>query len=356
MAESIFGNKKLMALGGLVRDRYDATNLQNVIEDIVLERLPEEGQAKECLQLASPEDLCKTVVLAKKDHKLDGPHLFRSYATVENDRHPHNPGPADTCLIWEAGRATSAAPNYFEPIKIGGHTYYDGGVGYNDPTEEVYRDVLMRIGCDSRDQMPIALILTLGTGTEPTLKQKAKGLVGTGKALIKEQRVVERLIKIYRRVVKEGAINAMGVAKRMRERAERRGFKYFKWDGGEEVGALGLDNCKREAFTKMESGISKYMEHKSGEIREAAEFLVQKRRARFEDQDRWQRFAYCTLFDCPLRICKLSFGTRAELRHHIEANHRDVFRDPGLVADEEQPVMPDLRGPFGHNLGRQDAA
>lgn len=71
MAERIFGNKKLMALRGLARDRYDATNLQNVIEDIVLERLPhefehlpKEEQVEECcLQLASPEDLCKTCVL-----------------------------------------------------------------------------------------------------------------------------------------------------------------------------------------------------------------------------------------------------------------------------------------------------
>lgn len=104
----------------------------------------------------------------------------------------------------------------------------------------------------------------------------------------------------------------------------------------------------------MESGIRKYMEVKSGEIREAAELLVRKRRARFEDQDRWQRFAYCTLFECPLRICRLSFGTRAELRQHIDANHRDVYRDPGSEAYKAPVVMPDLRGPFGHNLGRQD--
>lgn len=212
----------------------------------------------------------------------------------------------------------------------------------------------MRIGCDTRDQIPIALILTLGTGTEPTLKQKAKGLVSTLTARIKEQGRVGRLIKIYRRVVKETATNTMGVAKRMRERADRKGFKYFKWDGGEEVGALGLDNCRREAFTKMDMGIHKYMEDKGGEIREAAELLVRKRRARFEDQDRWQRFAYCTLFECPYKICKLYFGTRADLRLHIEAQHAGVFRNPRSEAEKALRVMPDLRGPFGHNLGRQD--
>lgn len=214
----------------------------------------------------------------------------------------------------------------------------------------------MRIGCDTQDQMPIALILTLGTGTEPTLKQKAKGVVSTLKARIKEQTRFERLTDLYRRLVKETVTNTMGVAKRMRERADKKGFKYFKWDGGEEVGALGLDNCKPEAFDRMKDGISKYMEDKGGEIREAAELLVRKRRARFEDQDRWQRFAYCTLFDCPLRTCRLSgsFGTRAELRRHIEAEHIDRFCNPGLEAEEALRVMSDLRGPFGHNLGRQD--
>lgn len=63
MAQNIFGTKKAFALGGLARDRYDATNLTKVIEDLVRERSPKEEEAGECLQLASPEDLCKTCVL-----------------------------------------------------------------------------------------------------------------------------------------------------------------------------------------------------------------------------------------------------------------------------------------------------
>ena len=35
--------------------------------------------------------------------------------------------------IWEAARATSAAPTYFPRIKLGDHEYVDGGLGFNNP-------------------------------------------------------------------------------------------------------------------------------------------------------------------------------------------------------------------------------
>lgn len=292
-----------------------------------------------------------SVVVARQDHNR-GAHLFRSYdAKGSESGNPHNPGLADTCHIWEAGRATSAAPTYFKPITINDDTFYDGGVGYNDPTAEVFKDVIIRENC-RHGPTSIALVLTLGTGTEPTLKQKAKGIVNTLKARIKNHHNVERIRLIYRRVVKDMMVNTAGVEAEMRGFLDDGQFEYLKWDGGYEVGSLGVGNCKPEAFAKMDMGICKYMEEKSDEIKKTAELLVRKRRARFEDQDRWQRFAYCTLFDCPLRICELSFGTRAELRRHIEGEHGDRLCDPGAEAGRAAVVMPDLRGPFGHNLGR----
>lgn len=35
--------------------------------------------------------------------------------------------------IWEAARATSAAPAYFEPITVNGIRMVDGGLQANDP-------------------------------------------------------------------------------------------------------------------------------------------------------------------------------------------------------------------------------
>jgi patatin-like phospholipase/acyl hydrolase len=35
--------------------------------------------------------------------------------------------------IWEAARATTAAPTYFPRMKLDDYEYIDGGVGFNNP-------------------------------------------------------------------------------------------------------------------------------------------------------------------------------------------------------------------------------
>jgi Patatin-like phospholipase len=73
-----------------------------------------------------------TFVVATKGLRAEGPPtLFRSYQCEG-----HN---ASECAIWEAARATSAAPTFFKPIKIAvpppGATYVDGGLAHNNPSE-----------------------------------------------------------------------------------------------------------------------------------------------------------------------------------------------------------------------------
>jgi patatin-like phospholipase/acyl hydrolase len=38
--------------------------------------------------------------------------------------------------IWEAARATTAAPTYFPRMQLGDRQYIDGGIGYNNPVLE----------------------------------------------------------------------------------------------------------------------------------------------------------------------------------------------------------------------------
>jgi len=44
--------------------------------------------------------------------------------------------------IWEAGRATSVASTFFNPIKIGqfGEQFIDSATGYNNPIERVWEE------------------------------------------------------------------------------------------------------------------------------------------------------------------------------------------------------------------------
>lgn len=67
--------------------------------------------------------------------------------------------------IWEAARATSAAPTFFQPITINGVKYGDGGTGWNNPTAEALAEAYhiwpsRLIGC----------LLSLGTGLEEAIQ------------------------------------------------------------------------------------------------------------------------------------------------------------------------------------------
>lgn len=81
---------------------------------------------------ASGVENVPTFVVATKGLHAEGPPtLFRSYQCEG-----HN---ASKCAIWEAGRATSAAPTFFKQIEIEiprpGGTFVDGGFAHNNPAE-----------------------------------------------------------------------------------------------------------------------------------------------------------------------------------------------------------------------------
>lgn len=58
------------------------------------------------------------------------PVVFRSY------KNPMESSALPSIRIWEAARATSAAPTYFPPMKLGDNNEYsfvDGGLQANNP-------------------------------------------------------------------------------------------------------------------------------------------------------------------------------------------------------------------------------
>jgi patatin-like phospholipase/acyl hydrolase len=55
------------------------------------------------------------------------PVLFRSY------RNPLDKNEFPDIKIWEAARATSAAPTVFDPITVDNTTFLDGGIHANNP-------------------------------------------------------------------------------------------------------------------------------------------------------------------------------------------------------------------------------
>jgi predicted acylesterase/phospholipase RssA len=95
------------------------------------------------------------------------PVLFRTYTAPKNN--------APDCTIWEAARATSAAPTFFKRIDIGRpgsrQSYIDGGIGVNNPTAQVLEEAELMFP-DRR----VSCIISLGTGQKKTNSIPKPGL------------------------------------------------------------------------------------------------------------------------------------------------------------------------------------
>jgi hypothetical protein len=109
--------------------RFNYVDLENAIKKVVKDRLGSESHTM-CAPTNKPS--CRTFVVAKKAQAVDlVPTLFRSYDTEDYG--------ASECKIWEAARATSAAPTFFKQMTIEidklKQTYGDGGLGYNNPSQ-----------------------------------------------------------------------------------------------------------------------------------------------------------------------------------------------------------------------------
>jgi len=90
------------------------------------------------------------------------PALFRSYQSQETH---------SGCKIWEAARATSAAPSFFKYIEIGNkQPFIDGGLGCNNPSKLVLKEAQVvfptqKIGC----------LVSIGAGQAEVISIKTSG-------------------------------------------------------------------------------------------------------------------------------------------------------------------------------------
>lgn len=87
--------------------------------------------------------------------------LLRSY---ENARVPELL--YDSCKIWEACRATSAATRFFDPIAIGPYQqqFIDGALRKNNPIQMMYREASLLWPGRIED----AVFVSIGTGRAPS--------------------------------------------------------------------------------------------------------------------------------------------------------------------------------------------
>jgi predicted acylesterase/phospholipase RssA len=89
--------------------------------------------------------------------------------------------------IWEAGRATTAASTFFEPIAVGsvGQEFLDGGTGANNPVHQLWNEAADTYCEGSRTRLlqNVRTVVSIGTGI-PDLKDFGDDPLTVGKTLL----------------------------------------------------------------------------------------------------------------------------------------------------------------------------
>ncbi|KAL7626416.1 hypothetical protein AAE478_003188 [Parahypoxylon ruwenzoriense] len=160
---------------------FDHKVLEDTIRGMVQDRL---GDADAALLEEGPG--CKIFVCASMSNTET--QRLRSYRSSAEE--------ASNCRIWEAARATSAAPNFFDPITFSnGCTFRDGALRNNNPIFELIDEI--RIEFPDRE---VSCIVSIGTGVPASIIVR-NGLTSVAKACAKittdTQNVARRFEEVY---------------------------------------------------------------------------------------------------------------------------------------------------------------
>ena len=169
-----------------------------------------------------------------------GPTLFRTYDVAKNKEY--------NCCIWEAGRATSAAPTFFKRITIGpqgsGVEYMDAGLGCNNPVKHVVGEAARVFGEDTQ----VACIISIGTGQS--------GSVGYAKPNAFQKWLPTSLISVLEKI----ATDSGKTAEEMESKYKSVPGIYQRFDVDRGLENVSLDEWKRlgevrlytKNYTKLE--------------------------------------------------------------------------------------------------------
>ncbi|KAI4194978.1 MAG: hypothetical protein LQ350_007464 [Teloschistes chrysophthalmus] len=149
LPEKVFGRPQSFTY----REKFDPQALEKAIKTIVEQRIGDQDAL-----LQDPAG-CNTFVCAYESKALGGsPMLLRTY--------PTGSAPV-SCTIWEAARATSAAPTFFPPIRFGsqmGGDFIDGGVGCNNPTKVLVKEAKFYYLMKNYTGTQPTCLVSIGTG------------------------------------------------------------------------------------------------------------------------------------------------------------------------------------------------
>lgn len=275
------------------------------------------------------------VVVAAGGKDFDEPVLFRSYDGLRSTPALPNQPPVLTAPsnipLWKVGRATSAAPSYFRPMKIGDEYFFDGIIaGFRNPTRLAYDEVVrMHPNCQP------CMIISIGTGARAPDALKvdpARDMTKTVRELLLAAGDPQNTHASLKKHIEK--INAG------RTGSDR--VEYYRFDiPGDssdpnapliplELGEwLGRDGSATRA--KMRDAVNANAHRHDALLEDCARKLVDLRRQR-QRTVRWEAFALDFKYCCPdfHKCAGRVFESRVHLRRHLHEEHAWFAQDLSL--------------------------
>ncbi|CAF2904537.1 unnamed protein product [Rotaria sp. Silwood2] len=126
-SSTVFHRNKALGISSLITNQsyYDTKSFENYLRSRMGERL----MLKSSLHADSPKFSIISALTLPNGFKL---FLFRNYSILMSP-HTHYDG-TSKYKVWEAVRASTCAPGYFEEYLLDGNVFQDGGLIANNPT------------------------------------------------------------------------------------------------------------------------------------------------------------------------------------------------------------------------------
>ncbi|KAJ5186104.1 protein kinase subdomain-containing protein [Penicillium cf. griseofulvum] len=240
LAAAVFSEKLRsipMNFKGDIKAKFDSKKLERAIQKVI----EDSGVSNQDLfndstgLRESTARGCRTFVCSADRYTKDIVRL-RSYSL------PHEPNIRTT--ICQAALATSAATTFFEPVSIGDRLFADGGLGANNPVDEVEGEA-SNIWCSSTGELKplVKCFISIGTGNP-------------GKKAFKDN-----MVKFLGQTVVQIATETENTEKRFIARWAKHydEKRYFRFNVDQGLQEIGLEEYKKKGA--IEAATEGYLTH-----------------------------------------------------------------------------------------------
>lgn len=226
---------------------YDANILESELRRIVDETT---GNAETRMMVdGDPSSACRVFVCATRMHTTSS-ILLRTYT-------PRDPGQASHPVkIWEAARATSAAPPLLDPVRIKecGMTLLDGAFRLSNPVNETVAEAY-----DLDPAREVGCILSIGTGVSemPSL-ENSRHLIAVAQACVRISLDCDEVAAKFIKGPTGARINAEG--------------RYFRFNVPHKLHGISIDQWER--YDAAQEYVETYLETMSSQLDKCARTLL----------------------------------------------------------------------------------